>query len=105
MRLAGQSIGTQRPPTACGVTFPSLSDEAGLVNVVIMPATNSRDKCTASGEALMVVEWNLERRYAHAACGRCRKRCDAGGAAGQSHSRSTDVTAEVSRAGRDPSLA
>ena len=44
MRIAGQQIGTQRPPTAGGAVFESLSDESGLVNIVVMPNVYERDR-------------------------------------------------------------
>ncbi len=62
VRIAGQQIGTQRPPTAGGVVFESLSDETGLVNIVVMPDVYARDRRVIKGEALVLVEGNVEWR-------------------------------------------
>ncbi len=62
VRIAGQQIGTQRPPTAGGVVFESLSDETGLVNIVVMPDVYERDRRVIKGEALVLVEGNVEWR-------------------------------------------
>lgn len=60
--LAGQSICLQRPPTAKGVVFLALSDESGLLNVVVPPAIYQRDRATIRGEALLWVRGVVERR-------------------------------------------
>jgi error-prone DNA polymerase len=62
VRIAGQQIGTQRPPTADGVVFQSLSDETGLFNIVVMPNVYERDRRVIKGEALVLVEGNVEWR-------------------------------------------
>jgi error-prone DNA polymerase len=62
VRIAGQQIGTQRPPSTGGVLFESLSHETGLVNIVVMPNVYERDGRVIKGEALVLVEGNMEWR-------------------------------------------
>jgi error-prone DNA polymerase len=42
--------------------FESLSDETGLVNIVVMPNVYERDRRVIKGEALVLVEGNVEWR-------------------------------------------
>ena len=55
-------IARQQPPTARGVLFLGLSDETGLLNVVVQPRVSQRDRTVARGEALLWATGVLERR-------------------------------------------
>jgi error-prone DNA polymerase len=44
------------------VVFESLSDETGLGNIVVMPNVYERDRRVIKGEALVLVEGNVEWR-------------------------------------------
>ncbi|HKC75524.1 MAG TPA: OB-fold nucleic acid binding domain-containing protein, partial [Chloroflexota bacterium] len=62
VEVVGQVIARQRPPTAQGVLFLGLSDETGLLNVVVLPSVYQRDRAVVRGEALLWVTGVLERR-------------------------------------------
>jgi error-prone DNA polymerase len=62
VELAGQAMAHQRPPTAHGVLFLSLSDETGMATVVVLPPVYARERATLRGEALLWVTGVLERR-------------------------------------------
>jgi error-prone DNA polymerase len=62
VEVVGQVIARQQPPTARGVLFLGLSDETGLLNVVVPPSVYQRDRAVARGEALLWVTGVLERR-------------------------------------------
>jgi len=62
VEVVGQVISRQRPPTARGVFFLGLSDEWGLLNVVVPPEVYARDRRAARGEALVWVMGTVERR-------------------------------------------
>jgi error-prone DNA polymerase len=55
-------IARQQPPTARGVLFLGLSDETGLLNVVVPPPVYQRDRAVVRGKALLWVTGVLERR-------------------------------------------
>jgi error-prone DNA polymerase len=61
--LAGQMVVRQRPPTARGLVFLSVSDETGMANVVLGPVVYERDRAIVRGEALLWVEGIVERRH------------------------------------------
>jgi len=63
VEVAGLVAARQRPGTARGVVFLSLSDEEGLIDVVVMPEVYDRDRAAVRGEALLWVEGILERRH------------------------------------------
>jgi error-prone DNA polymerase len=65
--LAGQLVVRQRPPTARGLVFLSVSDETGMANVVLGPVVYERDRAVVRGEALLWVEGIVERRHGVAA--------------------------------------
>jgi len=44
------------------VVFESLSDATGLVNIVVIPNVSERDRRVVRGEALVLVEGNVEWR-------------------------------------------
>jgi len=62
VEVVGQVISRQRPPTARGVFFLGLSDEWGLLNVVVPPEVYARDRRVARGEVLVWVAGTVERR-------------------------------------------
>ena len=62
VEVAGQAIPWQRPPTARGMLFLSLSDEDGLLNVVVPPRVRKRDGEAALREPLVLVRGVLERQ-------------------------------------------
>ena len=51
---------SQRPQTASGVTFMTLEDETGLVNVVVWRALAERDRRAFLESQLMAVEGRME---------------------------------------------
>ena len=59
--VAGVVTHRQRPGTARGVTFLSLEDETGLLNVVCSPGLWSRFRQVARTSAALVVRGRLER--------------------------------------------
>jgi len=63
VEVAGLVAARQRPGTAHGVVFLSLSDEEGLIDVVVAPDIYQRDRAIVRGEALLWVEGILERRH------------------------------------------
>ena len=60
IRYAGLVICRQRPATASGVTFMSLEDETGLVNVVIWRQVFERFATTAKSESFLGVSGRLQ---------------------------------------------
>ncbi len=60
--VAGQLVSRQQPGTARGMMFLGLSDETGLLNVVVPPQVYARDRAAIQGEALVWVTGVLERR-------------------------------------------
>jgi error-prone DNA polymerase len=62
--LAGQVLARERPGMAKGVTFLSLSDETGLLTVVVLPPIYALDRAAVRGETLVWVRGVLERRGA-----------------------------------------
>ncbi|MFD1506823.1 error-prone DNA polymerase [Georgenia yuyongxinii] len=61
LRVAGVVTHRQRPGTAGGVTFLSLEDETGLLNVVCSPGLWARYRQVARTSAALVVRGTLER--------------------------------------------
>jgi error-prone DNA polymerase len=62
VQFVGQVVSIQRPRTAHGVTFLALSDEQGLINVVILPQIYTRDRRVIRGEVLVWVRGVVEHR-------------------------------------------
>ncbi|MGH8030526.1 MAG: OB-fold nucleic acid binding domain-containing protein, partial [Arenimonas sp.] len=60
VRLAGLVTLRQRPETAAGVTFVTLEDEDGLVNVVVWRDTAERQRRVLLESRLLLVEGKLE---------------------------------------------
>jgi error-prone DNA polymerase len=61
VRVAGLVIGRQRPATASGVTFVTLEDETGMVNLVVTKKVWADDFAVARHAKLMVVRGRLEK--------------------------------------------
>ncbi len=59
--IAGVVTHRQRPPTAGGITFLSLEDETGLLNVVIPAAVFHRTRRVALDSAALLIRGMLER--------------------------------------------
>ncbi|MDH1308803.1 error-prone DNA polymerase [Pseudomonas fulva] len=58
--MAGLVVGRQRPQTASGVTFVTLEDEFGMVNVVVWRDLAERQRRALVGARLMKVSGRLE---------------------------------------------
>lgn len=61
VRVGGLVTHRQRPSTASGITFLSLEDEHGLLNVVCSPGVWQRYRVIARSSAAVVVRGKLER--------------------------------------------
>jgi error-prone DNA polymerase len=55
-RVAGMQVIRQRPETAKGMTFISLEDETGLVDLIVRPDIYERFKPLIKGETLLLVD-------------------------------------------------
>jgi error-prone DNA polymerase len=60
--VAGLVIGRQRPATASGVTFVTLEDETGVVNLVVQQKTWEEHHLVARHAKMMLVKGRLERQ-------------------------------------------
>ena len=60
VRYAGLVICRQRPGTAKGVTFMTLEDESGFVNLVLWPDVFARHELLAKTEAFLGVSGKLQ---------------------------------------------
>jgi error-prone DNA polymerase len=60
IRAAGLVVGRQRPQTASGVTFVTLEDEHGMINVVVWRQVAERQRRAFLESRLMMVEGTLE---------------------------------------------
>ena len=60
MRAAGLVIMRQRPPTASGVTFVTLEDEWGTVNVVVWQDLAVRSRRVLVGSRLLAIDGRWE---------------------------------------------
>ncbi len=63
VEVAGQVIARQRPATAQGTVFLSLSDEWGVVNAVVTPEVYETYRAAIRGETLLWLEGAVEHRY------------------------------------------
>jgi error-prone DNA polymerase len=61
VRVAGEVVVHQAPPTAKGVHFVTLEDEHGLVNVVVRPEVYTEYRTMWRLEPLLVVEGRVQR--------------------------------------------
>jgi error-prone DNA polymerase len=73
-RVAGLVINRQRPGTASGVTFVTLEDETGQINVVVWRDLAERQRRDLLGSRLLAVYGALERQgdVVHLVAGRLR---------------------------------
>jgi error-prone DNA polymerase len=62
IKVAGLVIGRQRPETASGVTFITLEDETGLMNLVVMSTVFAESYGVARHARMMLVTGRLERQ-------------------------------------------
>ncbi|WP_068825901.1 error-prone DNA polymerase [Pseudomonas sp. BMS12] len=60
VKVAGLVIGRQRPQTASGITFVTLEDEHGMLNVVVRLELAERQRRALLGARLMQVDGHLE---------------------------------------------
>src|SRR5581483_2965095 len=63
VEVAGQAIARQRPGTAKGVVFLSMSDEWGIINVIFAPDVYERYRRTIREEVLLGIRGRLDRRH------------------------------------------
>jgi error-prone DNA polymerase len=61
VRVAGLVTGRQRPVTASGITFMSLEDETGIVNLVVVLPVFERHRHTLLHARILYAEGRLER--------------------------------------------
>jgi error-prone DNA polymerase len=61
VRVAGLVTGRQRPQTASGITFMSLEDETGIINLIVHVKTFEQHRHTALYARLLFVSGTLER--------------------------------------------
>ena len=62
VRVAGLVIGRQRPGTATGVTFVTLEDEFGMINVIVWRDLAERQRKVLVGSQLLMVQGQFEAR-------------------------------------------
>ncbi|WP_437648938.1 error-prone DNA polymerase [Sorangium sp. So ce362] len=62
VRVAGMVVGRQRPATASGVTFVTLEDETGVVNVIVQKQVFADHHQVARHAALLLVAGRVERQ-------------------------------------------
>ena len=62
VRVAGLVIGRQRPQTATGVTFVTLEDEFGMINVIVWSDLAERQRLVLRGSRLLEVRGQFEAR-------------------------------------------
>ncbi|WP_437816868.1 error-prone DNA polymerase [Sorangium sp. So ce1078] len=62
VRVAGMVVGRQRPATASGVTFVTLEDETGVVNVIVQKQVFADHYQVARHAALLLVAGRVERQ-------------------------------------------
>jgi error-prone DNA polymerase len=61
LRIAGLTLVRQRPPTANGVTFSTLEDENGFLDVVIFAKTYEKYRETFLSNSFLIMEGKIER--------------------------------------------
>src|SRR5262249_11506173 len=62
VEVAGMVIGRQRPGTASGVTFVTLEDETGMVNLIIQQTVFADNYAVARHAGLLLAKGKLERQ-------------------------------------------
>ncbi len=63
VRVAGLVLVRQRPSTAKGITFVTLEDETGTVNLIVRPAVWRRYRTAAMGATLLMAHGPLQRQH------------------------------------------
>ncbi len=61
LKVAGIVVMRQRPSTAKGITFVTLEDETGMVNMIVRQAVWERDRRVARGAIAMIAHGRLQR--------------------------------------------
>ena len=61
VRVAGMVVVRQRPSTAKGITFLSLEDESGLLDLVVKPSVYPRLREVMHYSALVLVQGTIQR--------------------------------------------
>lgn len=64
MRVTGQVVVHQAPPSAKGVHFITLEDELGLLDVIVQPALYARFRRVLHSASLLAVAGVVQRRGA-----------------------------------------
>lgn len=62
VEVAGLVIGRQRPGTASGVTFVTLEDETGMINLIIQKATFADNYAVGRHAKIMLAQGRVERQ-------------------------------------------
>jgi error-prone DNA polymerase len=62
VKVAGLVIGRQRPATASGVTFITLEDETGMMNLIVQQAVFAENYAVARHAKLLLVKGRVERQ-------------------------------------------
>jgi error-prone DNA polymerase len=62
IRVAGLVLVRQRPGTAKGITFVTLEDETGTINLIVRPGIWQRFRSAAIGARILLVEGTLQRQ-------------------------------------------
>jgi error-prone DNA polymerase len=63
VRVAGLVLMRQRPSTAKGITFVTLEDETGIVNLIIRPNVWEQHREAARGAGVLAAQGILERQH------------------------------------------
>jgi len=61
VRTGGLVITRQRPSSAAGVTFVTLEDETGYLNLIVWEKVAARERSVLLGAKLLVVDGHLQR--------------------------------------------
>lgn len=62
MKVGGLVLGRQRPATASGVTFITLEDETGVMNLIVQSNTYEKYYTVAKFSKLMLAQGTVERQ-------------------------------------------
>jgi error-prone DNA polymerase len=63
VQVAGLVLVRQRPSTAKGITFITLEDETGTVNLIVRLGVWRRYRAAALGAVVLLAEGRLQRRH------------------------------------------
>ena len=64
VRVAGQNVMHQAPPTAKGFYFTTLEDENGFINVIVRPSVYAHYRRTIRHLPLLMIEGKVQRESA-----------------------------------------